>query len=132
MTPGESRAMLSPMRSLFLFFLLTSFVHAAPTTGTTEGCPEKAELIAREGDRFVIVKLNGRVWKLTSDKPFCLQGQEPVTFTSTYDPMKGMPSLEFQMTSVVMSSLPRLIVSYSGRQDICRVKLYGPADKKQN
>lgn len=125
MTPGESFAMLSPMMYLLSLFLLTIPVYAA--------CPEKVDVLANEGDKFVIVKLNGKEWKLTSTQAFSYQAKTPVTFlTKGNDPMKGEPTLEFEMPSMVMSSLPRLTISYSGRQDKCRVNIYGPADKKQN
>lgn len=132
MTAGESSAKLSPMIFLSLLFL-TQIVSAAPDLGVTQGCREKAELIAHEGDKFVTVRINGENYKLTSDKIFSFQSKEPVTFRAlTNDPMKGDPSLEFQMTSMVMSSLPKLIVRYSGRMETCGVYFNGTASKKQD
>lgn len=132
MTSGESSAKLSPMKNLLFLFLINIPVYAAPYVGTTQGCPAKAEVIASEGDKFVVVKLDGARWKLTSTKPFSFQAKEPVTFRSVMsDPMKGIPDIEFNMTSMQMSSLPRLTISYSGRQDKCQVDINGPV-KKQN
>ncbi|MFL5786226.1 MAG: hypothetical protein ACJ76H_16525 [Bacteriovoracaceae bacterium] len=120
------------MYVLFLSFLLVNFSHAITSIGTTSGCPEKAELVAHEGDSFVTIKLNGKKWKLisTEGKRFSRQAKEPVTFrTQDNDPTKGEPTLEFEMTSMVMSSLPRLVVSYSGVQNKCRVELHESRDK---
>lgn len=130
MTPGESSYKLSPMKFLILLFIINIPVYAAPSIGTTEGCPAKAEVIASEGDKFVVVKLNGAKWKLTSTKPFSFQAKEPVTFRSVMnDPMRGDPNFEFVNTSLTMSSLPRLTISYSGRQDKCQVRIYAPVKK---
>jgi hypothetical protein len=119
------------MLNLLSILLLSNIINAATTTGTTAGCPERAELIANEGDKFVTIRMNGKDHRLnsTSGKPFGLQSKDPVTFRSDDKNHKlGEPSLEFEMTSVVMSSLPRLNVSYSGVQNKCRVDLH--VDKK--
>lgn len=122
------------MKTLILLFLfLTLNVSQASVTGATEGCSEQAQLIAHEGDKFVTIRWNGKDHKLSSitGAPFSLQGKNPVTFRSSDKNHKlGDATLEFEMTSIVMSSLPRLIVSFSGIQKKCMVKLNGPDDKK--
>jgi hypothetical protein len=121
--------------ALFLMIFFHPFTYAVSTFGMTSGCPQDGALLANEGDPFVIVKLNGKEWILYSEsgKKFSLQAKEPVTFRSkNNDPMKGEPTLEFEMTSMVMNSLPRLVVSYSGVQNKCRVEHHESRDKKQN
>lgn len=112
------------MRILLSIFLLINSAYAA-VTGTLEGCSENAQLIANEGDRFVIIRRNGTDSRLesVSGKPFSLQGKEPVIFRNS--------DLEFEMTSVVMGSLPRLKVKSAGWQNTCRVNIYGN-ESKQN
>lgn len=115
------------MKYLILFFLSLN-ISQASVTGVTSSCPEKAQLMANEGDKFVTIRLNGKDEKLTSvsGEAFSLQAKNPVTFRSNNKNRKlGEASLEFEMTSVVMSSLPRLIVSYSGVQNKCMVNLNG-------
>ena len=112
------------MRILLSIFLLINSA-AAAVTGTLEGCSETAQLIAHEGDKFVIVRRNGKDSRLesVSGKPFSLQARDQVTFRNA--------DLEFEMTSVVMSSLPRLTVKNAGLQSICRVNIYG-TENQQN
>lgn len=121
------------MKFLLSIFLLINSAYAA-VSGASEGCPEKAQLIANEGDKFVVIRRNGKDTRLdsVSGKPFSLQGKEIVLFrTNDKNHKLGDVSLEFEMTSVVMSSLPRLTVSYSGVQNKCRVNIYGN-EQKQN
>lgn len=120
------------MKYLLTIFLLINSAYAS-VTGASEGCPEKAQLIANEGEKFVIVRRAGKDNRLesVSGKPFSLQGKEPVIFrTNDKNHKLGDVSLEFEMTSVVMSSLPRLTVSYSGVQNKCRVNIYGNENKQ--
>ncbi len=120
------------MKYLILFFLILNISHAS-VTGVTEGCSENAQLIANEGDKFVIIRMSGKDYKLTSltGKPFSMQGKDPVIFRSNDKNHKlGDTSLEFEMTSMVMSSLPRLVVSLSGIQKKCMVYMNGANDKK--
>ena len=115
------------MKKLLLIFLLINSAYAA-VTGSSEGCPEQAQIIANEGDKFVIVRRNGKDTRLesVSGKSFSLQGKDIVIFRSNEKNHKqGDVSLEFEMTSVVMNSLPRLTVTYSGVQNKCRVNIYG-------
>ena len=111
------------MKFLYSLLLLINSAYAA-VSGITEGCPENAQLIANEGDKFVIIRRNGKDSRLesVSGEPFSLQGKAPVTFRSK--------DLEFEMTSVVMSSLPRLTVTSSGMQNKCRVNIYGNPQKQ--
>ncbi len=120
------------MKYLLLFFLLHNFSQAS-VTGVTEGCSERAQLIANEGDKFVIIRMNGKDQKLSSitGAPFSLQAKDPVIFKSSDKNHKlGDASLEFEMTSMVMNILPRLTVSFSGIQKKCMVSINGPDDKK--
>ncbi len=118
MTLGERSAKLSPMKYFFFILLSLNFSHAS-VTGFTEECPLSAQLVANEGDKFVTVKIMGKDEKLTSvsGEPFSLQAKNPVTFRGE--------DLEFEMTSVVMSSLPRLVFRNAGLQKKCRVNLHG-------
>lgn len=119
------------MKYIFtIFFLINSA--SASVFGTVEGCPEKAQLIASEGEKFVIVRRNNKDSRLesVSGKPFSLQGKDPVIFrTNDKNRKLGDISLEFEMTTMVMSSLPRLTVTYSGVQNKCWVNLYGNEKK---
>ncbi len=102
----------------YLILLILSFnITQASVTGVTEACPVKAQLIANEGEKFVTVRMNGKDEKLTSvsGAPFSLQAKDPVTFRNK--------KLKFEMTSVVMSSLPRLVLYSAGMKKQCMVKL---------
>lgn len=101
----------------YLILILIFNITQASVTGVTEACPEKAQLIANEGEKFVTIRMNGKAEKLTSDSgaPFSLQAKDPVSFSNK--------NLRFEMTSVVMSSLPRLVLYSAGMKKQCMVKL---------
>lgn len=119
------------MKNLLTIILFLNSAYAS-VTGTTEDCSEKVQLIANEGEKFVIVRRNNKDFRLesVSGQPFSLQGKDPVIFrTKDKNRKLGDVSLEFRMTSVVMSSLPRLKVTYSGVQNECRVNMHGNEKK---
>lgn len=119
------------MKNLLIIILLLNSAYAS-VIGTIEGCPEKAQLIANEGEKFVIVRRNNKDSRLesVSGKPFSLQGKDPVIFrTKDKNRKLGDVSLEFEMTTMVMSSLPRFTVTYSGVQNKCWVNIYGNEKK---
>lgn len=121
------------MKILIFIFLFSHASFSAMTSGNISGCTEKGSVIAKEGDSFVFVKLHGKEWKLTSHskEKFSLQSKKTLTFRSLdNDPMKGEPTLEFEMPGMMENTAPHLVLSYSGVQHKCRVDLHESGSKK--
>ena len=106
------------MKTILFILLTLNLAHAV--TGLTEGCSEKAVVMANEGEKFVTVKIGNTSVRLESlsGQPFSMEGKETVTFVS---PDR---KTSFEMTSVVMNSLPRLKI----HNKKCAVNLHGPTN----
>lgn len=109
---------------------LTSLCFAAEwkVVAETVGCPEKVQVLAKEGESYVIASHDGHHRKLYADdgRKFSPQNMGTTEYNSDTNKEKyllGEPTFRYTHPSYVEGNPPKIDVSHSGRSERCRMNL---------
>lgn len=121
------------MKSVFFFSLMTLTTFAWSAHGwkvvavTTNGCKEKVEVLAKEGENFVYVNEGDVKTKLFSEdgSTYSEQNGKAVTFTNTADKTLSPADSRytFVQPSMVDGNPAKLQVATNGLKTNCKMNL---------
>lgn len=110
------------MKSFLIFSLLSMNVFAAAdwvSLGETENCPEKVEVFAKEGEKFIEVSVGNKRTKLFSvDKSAYVKDTPRTTEFTSLD-----KSLTYFQPGMADGNPPKLSLMSSGSKEICKLVL---------
>lgn len=121
------------MKSLFLLSLMSLSTAAFSATDwkvvaeTTNGCKEKVQVLAKEGEKFVYVNDGASKTKLFAEdgSAFSESSGKAIVFSNEGDKNLGAASKRFTFTqpSMVDGNRPQINVAMNGVRDNCKLNL---------
>jgi len=116
------------------FLLITSFLATSSFASEwkpiaqTVSCPQDVQILAKEGEKYVLASYNGTQHKLfssdqTTYTPRALKSQEFASDITKEKYLLGEPTFVFEQQGEVEGNPPKLVISLSGVQHRCRMNI---------
>ncbi|HXH76844.1 MAG TPA: hypothetical protein VNJ08_17880 [Bacteriovoracaceae bacterium] len=110
--------------SLMVLSSVASAAQDWKVVAETKDCAEKAQILAKEGEKYVIVTSGGVKQKLfAKDGVFSFDSKTSVQFSSDASQKRevGTPTYTFSMPSMVEANLPKLDVINGSKKAHCNM-----------
>lgn len=89
---------------------------------TNSECPERVQILAKEGESYVRALMNGQEQKLLGEEAFHKNAPRSLTFEASAEGLHSENSITFTKPGMVESNLPKLDIVKNGLRHHCNIK----------